>query len=216
MARHLLARFSRDLIFTAEDELSGDVWWPALSATGDGFARGIDSGPDADIYKLEALLGAALAQAKARIRIVTPYFLPDDRLLFAIALAQLRGVTVDIVIPEKTDYFFLDWAMRAHLRFFSRAPESIYLSPLPFDHAKLMTVDGEWCLVGSSNWDARSLRLNFEFCLEVYGGELPETLGRHFETVLASSSPIDLAQVDSRPFPRKLRDAFAKLFSPYL
>ncbi len=216
VVRQLMESFARDWSFTAEEELSGDVWWPALATTGDGFARGIDSGPDADIYKLEALLGAALAQAKARIRIVTPYFLPDDRLLFAIALAQLRGVTVDIVIPEKTDYFFLDWAMRAHLRFFSRAPESIYLSPRPFDHAKLMTVDGEWGLIGSSNWDTRSLRLNFEFDLECYDHKFVTALDLLIDARIAHGTKLDREALMAAPRWRRLRDAFVRLLLPYL
>ena len=93
-------------------------------------------------YKLETILGAALAQAQNRVRIVTPYFLPDQRLQFAIAQAGLRGVSVEILIPQRCDYFFMDWAMLAHLRFFKDVLATVYFTPSPFNHAKLMTVDG--------------------------------------------------------------------------
>ena len=89
----LMQTFAQDWSFTTDEVLEGDAWWPDIAPAGPVFARGIHSGPDADIYKLETILGAALAQARTRVRIVTPYFLPDQRLQFAIAQAGLRGVT---------------------------------------------------------------------------------------------------------------------------
>lgn len=212
----LMETFARDWSFTTGEILSRDVWWPPLESSGPVFARGISSGPDADIYKLEAVLGAALAQARTRVRIVTPYFLPDQRLQFAITQAQLRGVSVDIVIPGRSDYFFLNWAVRAHLRSFGNLPGNVYFSPLPFDHSKLMTVDGEWSLVGSSNWDTRSLRLNFEFDLECYDSSLTTQIDAVIDQKISRSRKCGMDDLVRAPKWTQLRDAAFRLLLPYL
>lgn len=215
VVRQMMDAFVRDWAFTTDEMLDAEIWWPALAADGSVFARGIRSGPDADIYKLEAILGAALNQAQHRIRIVTPYFLPDQRLQFAIAQAVLRGVQVDILVPEHCDYRFLDWALRAHLRFFQHIPANFYFTPVPFDHAKLVTMDGEWCLIGSSNWDARSFRLNFEFDLECYDGGLPAALDRWIDKKISGARKLDAASLTA-PVWQRLRDGAMRLLLPYL
>ncbi|MEJ2375354.1 MAG: phospholipase D-like domain-containing protein [Pseudolabrys sp.] len=216
VTRQLMDTFARDWSFTTDELLDADEWWPLIKHAGAVFARGIHSGPDADIYKLETILGAALAQARERIRIVTPYFLPDQRLQFAIAQAGLRGVEVEILIPERCDYIFLDWAMRAHLRFFEDVPATVYLSPSPFNHAKLMTVDGQWCLIGSSNWDTRSFRLNFEFDLECYDHALTADVDALIDEKIARSRKASWQELSTAPRWAQLRDAATRLFLPYL
>ena len=172
VTRVVMDAFARDWTFTTDELLDDDDWWPALEAEGTVFARGVRSGPDADLYKTELILGAALNLARKRIRIVTPYFLPESRLQFAIQEAGLRGVEVEIVLPGRSDQRLMDWAMRGQLRFFRHVKACFIVTPAPFDHSKLCTVDGEWSLVGSSNWDARSFRLNFEFDLEIIDRDL--------------------------------------------
>ena len=187
-----------------------------LPACGPVQARGLRSGPDADLYKIEMLAGAALMLAKKRLRIVTPYFLPDQRLQFAIAQASMRGVEVEIVLPQKSDHLFMEWAMMGHLRFFKHIAASVHLSPPPFDHSKLMTVDGEWSLIGSSNWDARSFRLNFEYDLECYQSDLTDRLDAIIDDRIARGRKLSYAELASRPVLIRLRDAAARLLMPYL
>ena len=216
VVRLVMDAFARDWMFTTGESLDGDCWWPTIAPAGTVFARGLRSGPDTDIYKLEMILGAALTLARKRVRIVTPYFLPDQRLQFAIAQACLRGVEVEIVIPEHCDYVFLDWAMRAHLRFFRGISAHLYTTPMPFDHSKLVTVDGEWCLVGSSNWDTRSFRLNFEFDMECYEAAFTEKLDSIIDTKISRAKELDLEELSASPIPIRLRDAAARLLTPYL
>jgi len=216
VVRSVMKAFARDWTFTTEETLDQPIWWPDLEPLGRVPARGLRSGPDADIYKLEILLGAALSLAKKRIRIVTPYFLPDQRLEFAIAQASIRGVQVDIVIPEHCDYMFLDWAMLANLRFLRRIQANIYMAPLPFDHSKLATMDGEWALIGSSNWDARSFRLNFEYDLECYDPGFTAALDAIIDDKIAGARKVSFNELMLRPIPLRLRDAAARLLTPYL
>ncbi len=216
VVRLIMDAFARDWSFTTRENLEQDIWWPELAPRGPVYAQGLRSGPDADLYKLEMLLGAALSLAKKRIRILTPYFLPDARLQFAIAQACLRGVHVDIVIPQQCNYLFMDWAMRAHLRFFNHIAANIYTTPLPFDHSKLCTVDDGWCLIGSSNWDARSFRLNFEFDLECYDPALVHKLDAIIDAKIARGDRLTVAALLAQPVGIRLRDAAARLMMPYL
>jgi cardiolipin synthase len=148
------------------------------------------------------------------VRVVTPYFLPDERLLSALALAAWRGVTVDIVLPEQSNHRLVDWAARAQLRPLLQAGCRIWHQPAPFDHSKLMTVDGAWSLVGSANWDVRSLRLNFELDVEVYCERFAARVDAEIER--RRGQRVTTVELDARPFPVVLRDATVRLLLPYL
>ncbi|HEX4273173.1 MAG TPA: phospholipase D-like domain-containing protein, partial [Rhizomicrobium sp.] len=216
VVRVIMDAFARDWTFTTEESLEDDFWWPELKAAGDAFARGLRSGPDADIYRLELILGAALSLAKTHVRIITPYFLPDARLQFAIQQAGLRGVKIEIVLPSVSDQRVMQWAMRGNLRFFRHVHASVITTPPPFDHSKLCTVDGEWSLIGSSNWDARSFRLNFEFDLEVTDRNFTAELDALIDARIAMGSVLTPDMLAAEPLWMRLRNAAARLLMPYL
>ena len=79
-----------------------------------------------------------------------------------------------------------------------------------------MIVDGHWVLLGSANWDARSLRLNFELNVECYGREFADEMARVIGKKARGARQVTLADADARSYPAKVRDAIARLFSPYL
>jgi cardiolipin synthase len=214
--RVVMDAFARDWAFTTNETLDENFWWPELKPAGSAFARGLRSGPDADLYRLELILGAALNLARSHVRIVTPYFLPDQRLQFAIQQAGLRGVKIEIVLPGKSDQWIMQWAMWGHLRFFRHVRATVITSPPPFDHTKLCTVDGEWALVGSSNWDARSFRLNFEFDLEVMDHKLTAELDALIDARIAMGRVLTADMLAAEPLWIKLRNAAARLLMPYL
>ena len=216
VVRMIMDAFARDWSFTTTESLEADCWWPVLKPAGTAFARGLRSGPDSDIYRLETVLGAALSLAQRRVRIITPYFLPDSRLQFAIQQAALRGVTVEIVLPQKSDQRIMQWAMLGHLRFFRYVQAHIVTTPPPFDHTKLCTIDGEWSLIGSSNWDARSFRLNFEFDLEVTDRQLTSALDALIDARIATGAVVTADMLAAEPLWKRLRNAAARLLMPYL
>jgi len=208
--------FVNDWAFTTGEVLDGELWFPELSETGNVIARVITDGPDADFDKLRWTLLAALAEAQTSVQIVTPYFLPDNALVTALNLAALRGVRVDIILPAKNNLPFVHWASRSQWWQVLQRGCHIWLTPPPFDHSKLMIVDGHWVLLGSANWDARSLRLNFELNVECYGREFADKMKQVIEEKMAGAHEVTLAEVDTRTVPGKLRDAIARLFSPFL
>jgi cardiolipin synthase len=128
----------------------------------------------------------------------------------------MRGVQVDIILPSRSNLPFVQWASRAMWWQVLEHSCRIWLTPPPFDHSKLMIVDGCWVLLGSANWDARSLRLNFEYNLECYDLELAGELDRWFEAKRKTGRQITLEEVDRRFLPVRLRDGIARLLTPYL
>lgn len=214
---HLMLTFARDWEFTTGESLGGPAWWPDLAAEGAGIPmRGVTSGPDESIGRIEAILATAIEQAQQRVRILTPYFLPEDTLMGVLRRAALRGVKVEIVMPEYSNHFYFNWAMRDHLQTMRLDVIDCFLTPAPFDHSKLMSVDGRWSAFGSPNWDARSMRLNFEFLVECYGQKAAAMIDRMIDAKLEGAKKLTHAMLAERPLPVKIRDASARLLLPYL
>jgi cardiolipin synthase len=176
--------------------------------------RAVTSGPDQDLEKIEMLVLEAIACARSSIQIMTPYFLPDDRIITALALAAMRSVVVDIVLPEHSNHPTVDWAMRAHIGPLLAAGCRVWTHSPPFDHSKLLAVDNIWCFVGSANWDMRSFRLNFEIDLEVYHSVIVEQVSA--KIAANQTTRVTAADLDRRTLPTRLRDNAAHLMLPYL
>jgi cardiolipin synthase len=110
----------------------------------------------------------------------------------------------------------MDWAVMAHIAPLLVAGARIWHAPQPFEHAKLMTIDGGWSLVGSANWDQRSLRLNFELDMEVYDRGLAAQIADRIDREIAQSDPVTIQSLDAIPYPKRLRNRIIWLASPYL
>jgi cardiolipin synthase len=212
----LMVTFAEDWNFMTGEVLDGESWFPELGPAGVIPARGVSSGPDEDIGVLSSIMVTAVGEAKRRLRIVTPYFLPDQTLAATLVIAALRGVEVDIIVPQKSDHPSFAWAMQAHLAYLTAPGINIYYAKPPFDHSKLMTVDGAWSLIGSANWDVRSLRLNFEFNVECYGTRAAAAIDKVIDSKIALSRKIEPSEFADRLELVKLRDAAARLLLPYL
>lgn len=216
VVRQMLESFAGDWEFITDEALSGDAWWPAPLPAGDAPMRAIASGPDEEVAILEEHWASAIEQAEHTVRILTPYFLPEDRVLDVLTRASLRGVSVEIVMPERSNHFYMDWAARSHLAALPLSRIRCWLTPAPFDHSKLMSVDGKWCCFGSPNWDARSMRLNFELMVECYDTALTEKIDALITKRLVGAKRLDKADLAARRRLARLRDASARLLLPYL
>ena len=216
VVEHLMEDFSVDWEFTTGELLEGETWYPTLEAAGSVEARGIAAGPDENFETVYWTLLGALSAAEVSVRITTPYFIPDQTLIAALNLAALRGVSVEIVLPEHGNLRFVQWASTAQLWQVLINGCKVFFSPPPFDHCKLMVVDGEWVFVGSSNWDARSLRLNFEYNVECYDRALAAEINRIIDDKIAAARPTSYEEINARSRPVKLRDGIVRLAAPYL
>jgi cardiolipin synthase len=216
VVRHLWSVFQEDWQFTTGELLTGDAWEPEARPVGTVPARGIEAGPDEHLDRLRWVFLGALHAATRSIRLWTPYFVPEPALVAALNAAALRDVQVDILLPARLDHPTVQWACMAQIWQVLEHGCRVWLRPPPFDHSKLLVVDEQWVCFGSANWDARSLRLNFEFNVECYDPGLGTRLARLFDTARAGARPLTKAEVDGRPLPVKLRDGLARLFAPYL
>lgn len=124
-------------------------------------AQLIASGPDQVDDTVYSLLVTAAYQARERILLSTPYFVPDSALLTALCLAARRGVQVDLLLPARSNHRMSDVARRRALRSLSAAGGRLWLLPTML-HAKLAVIDEVLALSGSANLDSRSLFLNYE------------------------------------------------------
>ncbi len=208
--------FATDWAFTTRERLQGAPWFAPPVPCGSLLARGVTDGPDADIDHMRQVILGSLAAARQRVRIVTPYFLPDEVVLSTLQTTALRGVTVDIVLPARSNLPLLDWAMRPQCDELLAAGCRIHLTPPPFDHGKLFVVDDDWALIGSTNWDARSLRLNFEYNLECYDEALVAALDPLIDGRIAQATLLDADTLARQSLPARLRNRLVWLLSPYL
>ncbi len=213
---HMFSAAHEDWYFTTGELLGGPMWQSATARAGDVWARGIPDGPDEDFETIMWTILAALGAAQESIRVVTPYFLPELPMLTALQLAALRGLEVDILVPEKNNLRFVQWAGTSHLRQVLASGCRVWLTPPPFDHSKAMIVDDAWSMVGSANWDARSLRLNFEYNVECYDEQLAEQLKGLVDDKLRRSRRLTIEEMAARGLPVRLRDGLARLLAPYL
>ncbi|MCU4181843.1 phospholipase D-like domain-containing protein [Bosea sp. BH3] len=218
----LFAVAAEDWRFAAGEELTGPPWEIAPPAADQGaqstgvLVRAVPSGPDSYLETNHKLLMGALSVARRSVRIMSPYFLPDQEFISALVTAARRGVDIDIVVPSVNNLVLVDRAMTAQFDQILKNYCRIWRATGPFDHSKLFVVDGSWAYVGSSNLDPRSLRLNFEIDVEVLDHAFAGEIDRRIEGVIATANKVTLAALRARPYPIRLLDRLIWLGSPYL
>lgn len=187
-----------------------------LPEEGDALVRVVNSGPSSELRVAVDVFFNAVNAAQKQVFIITPYFLPSEDLLRALRLAALRGVRVYLVVPEKSNHWYTTWASRAMYEDLLEAGVRIFERAPPFIHAKAMTVDDRMAIVGSSNWDFRSLYSNYETSLAVYDVRFVMHLKLLMSEDLHESREVLLGLFKKRPvFHRYLENACG-LLSPLL
>jgi cardiolipin synthase len=216
VVRQLQRVFAEDWAFCCGEVLTGPIWYPDLKQQGEIGALGVPDGPDEDIELMPKVIFAALTAAQREVRIMTPYFLPDAPLIWALNAAALRGVDVQIITPRNNNLPYVRWAARTLYPQMIERGVKILEADGCFDHSKFMTVDGLWSLIGSTNWDPRSLRLNFEFNLACFDDILARKLDTEFTMKLATSKGVTIEELKTAPVAERIRNGVARMFIPIL
>lgn len=210
---------ANDWCFATGESLDSKSWFipPPECKPNEGMCvRVVPTGPDRLIETNQRMLIGAFSLAEKHIRIMTPYLLPDRELISALVTAARRGVEVDIVVPGNNNLKLVDRAMRAQFDQLLCDGCRIWRANGPFNHSKLMAIDDRWSYVGSSNLDARSLRLNFEIDMEIFDESLSRYLSEKIANEKKDARKVLLEDLIKRPFLLRLIDKIIWLGSPYL
>ena len=155
--------------------------------------------------------------AKRYLYIQTPYFLPTDAVFFSLKMAAAAGVDVRVMVPRKTDGWFVEWGSRSYLREAQEAGIQILLYEPRFLHAKILVCDDEVCTCGSTNIDFRSFLNNFEANMFVYGTDVACRMKQVFLDDACQSVPLSSLPRRMNPgFFHRLAESFTRLLSPLL
>jgi cardiolipin synthase len=175
--------------------------------------------PSGAMYPLEGfqtLLVWQIHEARERVIIVTPYFIPDDDVLGAMRAAAARGVEVDLVVSKVVDQRIVNLSQSSYYLDLLMAGVRINLFPGYLLHAKTLSIDGKLAVVGSSNVDLRSFQLNEEASLLLYDADSVARVEAIQRGYLMASEQLDLMRWRSRPRWRKLAENIARLFNSLL
>jgi len=158
-----------------------------------------------------------ILSARRYVYIETPYFLPTDAVFFALKTAAASGVDVRVLVPRKTDGWFVEWGSRSYLREAQEAGVRVMLYEAAFLHAKMLVADDSICTCGSTNFDFRSFENNFESNAFCYGEDLAMRTKQVFLHDEASSVPLSSLPERMHPgFFVRLGESLARLLSPLL
>ena len=191
-------------------------WFPEMSDEPEGpWVQIVDSGPDEPDTDIRRLYFAALGEARERVWITTPYFVPDDTILTALGAAAARGVDVRIIIPEENDSKMVKAAAETYSETVIEQGAQVFLFQRLMNHSKTMVVDDTFSIVGTANMDNRSFRLNFEVTAGIWDRDINRRLADLFTQDLSRSVRFDPEKRD-RGFPQRLVNNTARLLSPLL
>jgi cardiolipin synthase len=212
----LQAVFVEDWFFATRESLDEDACFPVLEPEGDSILQCVQSGPDQTVESIHRVYFAAIAAARERVWISTPYFVPDRAVLLALQTAALRGVDVRVVVPAHSNYPIAKWAgesfydelLGAGVRIFEYGPEML--------HTKALVVDGRFATVGSANFDVRSFRLNFELVVVVYDEDIVFELTELHASDQRSSRELSHGSWEARGWIPRIREGLGRLVSPML
>lgn len=212
----LQASFLSDWTATTRAHLHADRYYPPTERFTRNILQVVPSGP---FGKWRTLLQAdsyAIANARRRIWIETPYFLPSDVLNTALQTAALAGIDVRLLLPARSDSRVVDLATHSFLDDMLKAGAKVYFYQPGFLHSKLLLIDDELTVIGSANMDFRSFEHNFEINAFVYDGDFAAEMAAIFRHDMEQSVLVTPNAWFHRPRSRRFSESLMRLFSPLL
>jgi cardiolipin synthase len=216
-AQDINARFLLDWRFAAKEKVKvSEVFFTPAICEGRSGVQIVSCGPDAVHEQVKRGFMRMISGAKKNLYIQTPYFVPDAPILESIKMAAQSGVDVKIMIPNKPDHIFVYWATYAYVGEIIRSGGRVFIYENGFLHSKTMTADGEVYTAGSTNFDRRSFRLNFESNAFVYDKEVALENERIFEADLEHCYELTQELYDQRSLWIRIKEPIARLLSDIL
>lgn len=204
--------FATDWLSETDESLEDQLAHRPESHAGNVTAQVVPSGPGFITENNLRLFNTLIYSAQHKISICSPYFVPDDSLLYAVTTAAQRGVDVELFVSEKGDQFLVHHAQQSYYEALLEAGVRIYLYKAPFVlHAKHFTIDDEVAVLGSSNMDMRSFSLNLEVSVMLLGEDIVKRIRSVENTYRDISHELVLADWTKRPMRIKYVDNVARL-----
>jgi cardiolipin synthase len=207
--------FLENWVYSKGDSATTRRYFPEL-AEGAELVQILRSGPDRDVFPIHAFYFSAIATARERVLLTTPYLVPDEAALAALKSAVLRGVRVEILVPREGDSRIVQAASRSYYEELLDAGCILHEYEPRMLHAKTLVIDSEVATVGTANFDNRSFRLNFEVMAVLYGARHADALAGQFARDVASARLVGRRKLRELGALQRLGEASARLASPLL
>lgn len=208
--------FAEDWFYATGEELTQPENFPPPNETGTVVAQVVAGEPAGDSHSFHAILFAAINEAREQLLLTTSYFVPTEPLVAALEAAALRGVRVRLMLPAKSDHPSTVFAAHSYYELLLRSGVEIYEYGRGLMHAKTLAVDDDWSMIGSPNFDARSLLLNFEIAVITYDSRTTLELVEQFQKDLKYAKRVELEPWLKRSAIERLPESICRLFAPVL
>ncbi|UHA71977.1 cardiolipin synthase [Paenibacillus sp. 481] len=208
--------FLHDWAFVTKEIIVRRELFPPHACQAQEQVKMISSGPDKSWDAIQELFFSAITAAKYRVWMMTPYFIPDISILFALKTAAVSGIDVRIIIPGKSDSRLVDWASLSYVEELLQAGVRFYQYQKGFAHAKTLVMDRSLASVGSANMDMRSFFSNFEATAVLFDTATIDRVTEDFERDFADSVEIRYREFVQRSRKQRMTEAVVRLLSPLL
>ncbi|MBT8301422.1 MAG: cardiolipin synthase, partial [Maribacter sp.] len=209
--------FAIDWFLVSGDSSELDIELPKLSKTvGNQIVQIVYGGPDDYFSPIGQTYFSLINNSKKYIYITNPYVIPGTAILRALEVAANSGVDVRLLVSAKADSVLVKWSVRSYFESLLKAGVKIYQFQEGFLHSKIIVSDDEIVSIGTANMDIRSFEQNYEVNALVYDKETAILLKHEFLNEVEHSRSVEYETFKDRPYLEKLKEGFAKVFSPLL
>ncbi|HUQ68924.1 MAG TPA: cardiolipin synthase [Planctomycetaceae bacterium] len=208
--------FAVDWLYATGEDLNGPELFPPPRDAGTVDAQVVAGGPDLPESVFHTLMFAGINEARHSATLATSYFVPTPAFSSALCAAALRGVRTRVLVSGPVTYWMTYHAGRSFYDELLAAGVEVYEYTRGQQHSKTLTIDRCWSLVGTPNFDPRSVYLNFEVGVVLYDENIADQLDHQFDTDLKDASRIERDEWAKRSIGRKLIENGCRMFAPVL
>lgn len=208
--------FLVDWYFVERKLITDSKYFPEPEKFKTNLVQIVSSGPDTDWESIMQGIASAIMSATKYVYIHTPYFMPTEVIAACIQMSALSGVDVRLMIPARSDSRLSDASTFSFLGRTLEAGVRVFLYRDGFLHSKAIVIDDYISIIGSANLDERSFAQNFEANAFVYDTETAQNLKTLYENDMKNCVELTLEAWNNRKRKQKLKESFARLFSPLM